>query len=271
MKRSPGVTASAVISIIGSSCSILFGGLMVVSSAIVPLSPPPNQPVPPVPLVVMVVIMAILFFGFGIWGIVSAIGLLRLRNWARISFAVYGGLLAFFALSSAFGVLMAALAVPQIPQPNNVPPGLLAATFAIIAVVAFLFAALGIFWAIYFNRKGVKIQFMGEAARFAYLVLGIGSLLVGAGLLKKRAGAFPWAVAYSILGLLNSAASFLIPGSRARMLEVMREAPAYAANMQIPSVWASLLIGIVAAGVPLLLLLTSRKAFLAACKEGVQP
>ena len=147
MKRSAGVTASAVISIIGSSCSILFGGLMVFR----PLSP-----------VELVGIMAILFFGFGVWGIVSAIGLLRLRNWARISFAIYGRLLAFFsALASASGVLLMTLAISKDIQPKDVPSGLYAVEFALFAAIAVPFAALGVFWATYFNRQSVKIQFMG--------------------------------------------------------------------------------------------------------------
>src|ERR1700704_2840660 len=117
MKRSGGITASAVISIAGSVVSILFGGLMVMTaiiSRIRPLpSPASDQPVLTVSPVLMFAIMSIFYVAFGIWGIVSAIGLLRLRNWARICFAVFGGILCFFSLCGAFGVLMASQFMPQ--------------------------------------------------------------------------------------------------------------------------------------------------------------
>jgi len=179
MKRSAGVTASAVISTIGGCCSILLGGLMVFSPFGGPLKRPSNQPVPPLSPVELGIV-AIFFFGFGVWGIVSAIGLLRLRNWARISFASYGVLLAFFcALSTASGVSLMALAISRNIQPNDVPPGLYAVEFALFAAIAFLFAALGVFWAIYFSRKSVKIQFLGEALASVPRAMPIGLTVVG--------------------------------------------------------------------------------------------
>jgi hypothetical protein len=107
------------------------------------------------------------YAGFGVWGIVSAIGLLRLRNWARICFAVFGGILAVSSLFGAFGVVMSFLGPSRTELPPNVSPAFITGILAVFAVIALLFAALGIWWLIYFNRSGVKAQFMGEAAASA--------------------------------------------------------------------------------------------------------
>src|SRR5262249_6225820 len=160
MKRPVGITVSAVIAIIGSAFSVLMGVLMVVSSIMtrnMPIpAPSPDQPVPPIAPAIMVSFISIFYAGSGVWGTVSAIGLLRRRNWARICFAVFGGIL---CLLSAFGVLGSLAAiwfVPQtLPAGNTVPPGLLTGMFVAFGAIALLFAALGIWWMIYFNRPKV--------------------------------------------------------------------------------------------------------------------
>jgi hypothetical protein len=161
MRLSAGGIASAIIAIGGGIVSLLFGGIMIFALFATRV-PPPGQPAPPIPMGLILGVMIGLYWGFGIWGIVSAIGLLRLRNWARICFAVYGGILAAFSLCGVFGMAMAAM-VPQPTLPPNVSPELMTRIFAIFAVVALLFTALGIWWAIYFTRPRIKAQFMSEA------------------------------------------------------------------------------------------------------------
>jgi hypothetical protein len=94
-------------------------------------------------------IMVGLYWGFGVWGIVSAIGLLRLRNWARICFAVYGGILAAFSLSGEFGIAMATL-MPKPTLPPDVSPALMTRVFASFAARR----CQPIFW----NRDAEKAQ-----------------------------------------------------------------------------------------------------------------
>jgi hypothetical protein len=161
MRLSAGGIGSAIIAIGGSIVSLLFGGLTIFA-LIAARVPPPGQPAPVIPMGLIFGITIGLYWGFGIWGIVSAIGLLRLRNWARICFAVYGGILAAFSLCGVFGMAMAAM-MPQPTLPPNVSPELMTRILAIFAVVALLFAALGIWWVIYFTRPRIKAQFMSEA------------------------------------------------------------------------------------------------------------
>jgi nitrate reductase NapE component len=85
--------------------------------------------------------MAIVYAGFGVWGIASAIGLWRLRNWARICFAVFGGLLCVSSLCGAFGFIVAMFVLPQaMPPGNTVPTENVTAVLAVFTVFALLCA-----------------------------------------------------------------------------------------------------------------------------------
>src|SRR5689334_7707901 len=95
--RFAGITASAVLAFAGSALAIVLGGINILTAVTVAVRPPlpavANQPVPPVKPEVMLGMMAAFYLGFAIWGIVSGVGLLRLKNWARICFAIFGGIL----------------------------------------------------------------------------------------------------------------------------------------------------------------------------------
>ena len=165
MKRSGGITASAVLAIIGSVFTILLGGFAILGALLMRTMPNlPTTAAQPVPPVAFLLAESILFLGFGVWGIASAVGLLRLKNWARVSFLVFAGLL---CLVSAFGALFMLLflvvGLPMPPQ-QNVPPGFMAGFFGTMIVFALLHLALSIWWLFYFNRRDVKAQFMGEIA-----------------------------------------------------------------------------------------------------------
>ncbi|HZV58778.1 MAG TPA: hypothetical protein VFF42_00455 [Candidatus Eremiobacteraceae bacterium] len=86
MPRSAGVTASAVIVLIGSGFTVL-GGVMVLlaSTFIVKSSFGANAPVN---LVYVLVIEAAVVLVFGGWGLAAGTGLIYLQRWARISMLV---------------------------------------------------------------------------------------------------------------------------------------------------------------------------------------
>jgi hypothetical protein len=91
-----------------------------------------------------------------IWGIVTVVGLFRLRNWARISILVFSVLL---LVMSLFGLLTAALI--RIPmQGGTIDPGM--RSFVDIVMVAFNLVplAIAIWWLVFFSRPGVKQQFV---------------------------------------------------------------------------------------------------------------
>lgn len=165
MKRSAGVTAVAVVAIIEGILVIVFGALALLGLVMMRVGPQrANMPESIFPAEVMLGIEGLLFIGIGAWTIASAVGILRLKNWARISICVLGGVLAAFSL---FGVLGAAL-VASMPLPSTpgreVPPGFMTAFAWGMAAVCFLQMAVGIWWLVFLNRRAVKEQFWSGGA-----------------------------------------------------------------------------------------------------------
>src|SRR5580765_202700 len=100
MKRSAGVTVIAVVSLLGSVLAMCFG---VLSGAMAFLAPRRESGPPPTALLV---IAGAVYFLPGVWGLVSGIGLIKLKNWARISTIVFGVLL---ILAGGFTAVMVAI------------------------------------------------------------------------------------------------------------------------------------------------------------------
>jgi len=168
IKRPAGITASAIVAILGSIASILLGVLMLLTGVVGSASPVPNQPLSPIPPAVVLSIMATFYCGFGAWGIASATGLVRLKNWARICFVIFAGLLAFFSVCAIAGSAIAAFVAPATtPLPENAPQGFLAAVFVFVAAISLMCLAIAIWWLVYFNRATVRAAFEEEAAAVA--------------------------------------------------------------------------------------------------------
>jgi hypothetical protein len=202
MQRSPGVTASAIIAILGSLSFGVLGIFMVLGAMILartPGVPALQAPYPSsLPIATILGIEVAITFALAVFGIVSAIGLLRLKNWARVSFLVFGVVLAFGAGSGLLGSIMGLVAMPPMPPPNpDVPPGFMTGAFLSMAFVALMLGALAAWWLVYFSRRTIKVQFMGEAAaalprRGPLSITIIGWLLVvGSGWLVPFALIFP--------------------------------------------------------------------------------
>ena len=159
MQRSVGVTVSAVFVFLGSILTLLFGGFMAFATLVMPH----QSPQPPF-IRAMLAVLTVVYFAFAIWGIVSGVGLLLLRNWARISMLIFGGILLLFTIP---GILM----VPFLPAPQT--PGSPDELFLTIKIFTALFyavfAAVGGAWAYFFSRRSVTEQFLGleEMARRA--------------------------------------------------------------------------------------------------------
>jgi hypothetical protein len=111
MKRSAGITISVVISILGSVALVLMGGLSALSFLAMKNAAstglPQNGMTPKLAPGILLAITFLIYIGPGVWGIVSAIGLWRLRNWARRCFVIFGGLLGFFSFCGAFVMFVA--------------------------------------------------------------------------------------------------------------------------------------------------------------------
>lgn len=160
MTRSTGITVSAVVVIIGSIFTLLCGMLILLGSIFTFNSS--RSADAPVNLGYILVIEAVITFAFGGWGLASGIGLLKAKQWARISTLVYAAILVFISLPAA--AVMAFVPIPNPPSVNGPNP-----QFNIVLMVRVggtllyaMFATLGGFWLYFFNTQKVKAQFRGQ-------------------------------------------------------------------------------------------------------------
>lgn len=169
MKRPGLVIASSVVLTLLSLLQILMALLMVLAGTaeqtrglpLRPGAPPPPSWMPLVPYG-----LAAFCAGLAAWGIITAIGVFRLRRWARISILVIGGGMTFVAFAGFAGMLVGMLAFSSFaPAGATSPPNVQAmmkVVFAIIALFYAAIAAIGIFWLVYFNRQTARTAFVGE-------------------------------------------------------------------------------------------------------------
>src|SRR5690242_4234986 len=116
LRCSAGVTASGVVTILGSALLAVAAVFMIASTFIVPA-----RPVEPPYAEATIVAMGVVLLGFAAWGITTAIGLFRLRGWSRWSIVAFSAMLALVGVTSAGAMLM----VPM-PPPANVSPEFMA-------------------------------------------------------------------------------------------------------------------------------------------------
>lgn len=170
MKRPTGVTLSAVVLALISLAQLPLALGMVLAATFVPRAAQSNPAVPPTPswLPVFYYLFAGVFLALAAWGIVTTIGLARLRRWARYSILVIGGGMAVIGLFSMLSIL-ALLAFP-FPTPAGMDPAhaqsahlMVRAVFGCIALLYALMLATGAWWLVYFNLKPVRQVFAGAA------------------------------------------------------------------------------------------------------------
>jgi hypothetical protein len=128
---------------------------MVFAFAFVSSSTPTEPPIPPGFMKAMLAVVLVIYLGAAAWGIATSIGLLRLRNWARLSIIVFSVLL---IIMSGFSGLML-VSAPAFPNPNGANPSVMTAMRVVMGVFWLGQLAIGIWWLVFFNRASVKQQF----------------------------------------------------------------------------------------------------------------
>jgi hypothetical protein len=106
----------------------------------------------------------LLILGLAVWGILTAIGLHRLRNWARSSVLVIGGGLAVIGLFYVLCTLMMIfIPPPMLPDMDARQTQMMQPAFKIGIVFGTLIygamLAIGVWWLAYFNRRNVRALF----------------------------------------------------------------------------------------------------------------
>lgn len=294
MKKPVGITVSAVFALLGS---LLLLGFFVLLCLVLFLSPG-RTPLPPEARLGMV--MGLGMFGFlGVWGTITAIGLFRVRNWARVSIIVFAALLTLTGVAAAPVILL-------IPAPPTAPPSF-GAVRVVMAAFYGAFGLLGALWLYYFNRSSTRAAFRGTAAvesggrplsisiiGWWFLVCGVLTVLLsplrlpvsvfiwivtgwtaaawyiifgalyayaGYGLLRLNPAARAIAIGALCFGVANALIFFGFPGSDARLAALMSR---YRFGPMPPPTHFSAFMFVpmlLGIGVPLWFLITKKQAF----------
>jgi hypothetical protein len=264
MSKPVGVTASAIVAILGSIFALL---LAVLSVASLFIEKPQSQPPSSAQFVIAGAAMFAALAGIGIW---TSVGLFRLRSWARTSILVFAG---FLAACSIFGLVM----TMAVPMPPEMTAGTEQLFRRVIAVMFGLPLAIAVWWLIQFNTRSTKAAFASPVAEPAsqrplsitviawalivgggsclflilirtpvflfgavfngwtagviYAFFGALSLYMGKGLLDLRERARVVAIGWFGFSFVHMSLVTLVPSLRQRMLELQR---AVAQNQQTP-------------------------------------
>jgi len=161
MSRSVGVTVIAVLAFLGSVLALLMGILTAVFAVVAPLPAQREFPASPVFFKVMLLAASLVYVLPAVWGILTSIGLFRLKNWARISTIVFSVLLILMGI----GPLLGSLLFSFMPVPSET------ADHAVMTVVRVSMGVLGlgqlgigVWWLLFFTRSKVKQQFVPVSA-----------------------------------------------------------------------------------------------------------
>jgi hypothetical protein len=258
MTRPVGVTASAVVAIVGSVVTLLFAGLMVASAYI----PEAQIPSSYRGIVMWAAAAFVTLAALGGW---TAVGLFRMRDWARTSILVFAGIMATLSLLS----LVLVMVIPLPPTPGATPNAPSASTMR--SVMAAFYGGplvIGVWWLVLFNKKSIKEAFRagapseasrrplsvsiigwwnvvggaiclipatmsmpafiagviltGWSATLAYVFFAAVGLYLGWGLLKLDERARVLMIAWLALSAMHVAYVALVPGPRERMREFER-------------------------------------------------
>jgi hypothetical protein len=156
-KRSASVTASGVVAILGSVL-VLLGGVMGLIGMLMGSMRQVNPPLPSFAAAFAEGTVAFVM-ALGIYGVFSGVGLLRLKNWARISTLVWSGVTVVIST-----LVLVVFAVAPFPPSPNTPPNFAGIMRAALLLFYGLPLAIGIWWLILFNRQSVANQFVQPAS-----------------------------------------------------------------------------------------------------------
>jgi hypothetical protein len=255
MSRPVGVTASAIVAILGSIFALLLAGVLVATPYI---APPQSQPPNGAQFAIAAALMFVALAGIGTW---TSVGLFRLRSWARTSILVFAG---FIAVGCIFSLLIT-MAVPMPPATTAGTEHIIRRTIAVMFGIP---AAIGVWWLIQFNTQSTKAAFASPIAEAAslrplsitiiawasiaggavclfpmlarmpaflfgatfngwiavviYAFFGATSLYIGKGLLDLRERARVVAIGWFGFSFVHTSLVTLVPTLRQRMLESQR-------------------------------------------------
>jgi hypothetical protein len=167
------VTAAAVVSLLWSIVSLLFGVGFAFAAFVQPATPSPIGS-----FKVYMLSLAAFTMGLSALGIATAIGLFRLRPWARTSILIFSGIVAPMCLLTT--ALMFFVPLPPTPEFPGGEPTLRAIVIAIYALPLLITT----WWLIQFSSATTKAAFAsdgaGQSRPLIVLIVGWGNVIGGA-------------------------------------------------------------------------------------------
>jgi hypothetical protein len=162
MKRPLGLILSAIVLSLAALFLLLMTALMAFGG-IFTAHQPSGVAAPHLVIYFMFAFSAI-YAALAVWAILTVIGILRLRSWARYSILIIGGGLAVFCVLGVFGTLLGRTMLPamQAQQPQ-VDSRISSIVFLFMAAINLLIAAVGVWWLIYFNLRSTRELFSNPA------------------------------------------------------------------------------------------------------------
>jgi hypothetical protein len=164
--RSAGITIIAVLALIGSALLLAMAVFIAIAMIAMPIPASNDAQLPPMFFKVFRVVLPLFYAAPAVWGIVTAVGLLQLRNWARISTVVFSVVLIVFG---ALGILTSMVFFLKPPPGNGLDPKIFSLIGAFTALFALAQIGVGIWWLVFFNRASVKAQFLPQPPSFPHL------------------------------------------------------------------------------------------------------
>lgn len=152
--RPTSITASAVVAILGSIVTALFGAGMIYISVSPTFQAARAKQLDPSQLRGLMIAVTAFIEACAVWGIATAVGLVRLRGWARISIVVFAAIL----LVGASFAFIVSLTAPLPPQPG-VPAHFTTGFRTIMAVIYAIPICIAAWWLFLFNRQATKAIF----------------------------------------------------------------------------------------------------------------
>jgi hypothetical protein len=177
MKRSAGVTIIAVIDFVGCAFTFLGAGISVLSIALQPFIPRAAgvpDPFAAAPGLKFIQLFSVVFMLILVaWGVATGVGLLKLREWARISQIVFAGLLTLIGIFTILLFLFIQLPLPQNDANPEMTRSVMQFTRIFISLFYGALTAVGIWWLVYFNRRAVRDEFRSGVPATVALADGV--------------------------------------------------------------------------------------------------
>lgn len=150
---SSSIIAAGVAGILASLFAILIAVAAIAGMSMLPQAS--GSPEIPPNVKSMAVVMMLLFAGLAGFGIFTSVGVLHLKNWARISMLVWGGVMAALSTLVLFFVALVPLPEGSPASPISVP------TLRLVLIVMYGTPLLiGVWWLVLFSQPSIKAQFL---------------------------------------------------------------------------------------------------------------